>query len=485
MYGQYDYKNSKLFNLSFGLRSTYFNELDAVRLEPRLVIYKPLTKNLKFQGSAEIKNQIISEIDETILSDLSLENRLWRLADGNAFPIIKSRQVSVGFIYMNKGLSIDIDAYHKKLNNITGWMVFAIATFVYLSTMEQTTSLWDCGEFIAVSHTLGVPHPPGSPFFLLLGRIFSMLPFNEDIAFRVNIISPLVSALAVMLLYLSIVKVVTHWRVKVNCLSDCLIVFGGGAAGALAFAFTDSHWFNAVEAEVYAFSTFFTAIVVWLILLWNEKADQKGHERYLLIIAYMIGLATGLHLLNLLAIPFITLIIYFRKYKVEWKSFGINVLITAIIFFVIHNGIIKGLPKMAAGFLGVWGTAFLIISVFGLMIWAVLNKQHIISIATTSIVLVLIGYSTYTMIFIRSNQDPVIDENDPETVEAMISYLEREQYGSVGQFPRRFKGLKQMYEVVGPPSSNGEYSSRQKSQYRKTDIDKQWDFFWNYQIKKM
>ena len=371
------------------------------------------------------------------------------------------------------------------INRLIAFGIFLLTFIVYFDTMAPTVSYWDCGEFIAVSHTLGVPHPPGSPFFLLLGRIFSMLPFNEDIAFRVNIISPLVSALAVMLLYLSIVKVVTHWRGKVNSLSDCLIVLGGGAAGALAFAFTNSHWFNAVEAEVYAFSTFFTAIVVWLILLWNEKADEKGHERYLLIIAYMIGLATGLHLLNLLAIPFITLIIYFRKYKVEWKSFGINVLITAIIFFVIHNGIIKGLPKMAAGFLGVWGTAFIIISVFGLMIWSVLNKQHIISIATTSIVLVLIGYSTYTMIFIRSNQDPVIDENDPETVEAMISYLEREQYGSVGQFPRRFKGLKQMYEVVGPPSSNGEYSSRQKSQYRKIDIDKQLDFFWNYQIKKM
>jgi len=119
LYGQYDYKNPKLFNLSFGLRSTYFNELDAVRLEPRLVIYKPLTKNLKLQGSAEIKNQIISEIDETILSDLSLENRLWRLADGNAFPIINSRQVSAGFIYIKKGLSIDIDTYYKKLYNIT------------------------------------------------------------------------------------------------------------------------------------------------------------------------------------------------------------------------------------------------------------------------------------------------------------------------------------------------------------------------------
>ena len=365
-------------------------------------------------------------------------------------------------------------------------IIFLITFVIYFDTMAPTVSYWDCGEFIAVSHTLGVPHPPGSPFFLLLGRIFSMIPFNEDIAFRVNIISPIVSALAVMLLYLTIVKIVTHWRGKVENLTDVLIVFGGASVGALTFAFTDSHWFNAVEAEVYAFSTFFTAIVVWLILLWNEKANQSGHERYILIIAYMIGLATGLHLLNLLAIPFVTLIIYFRKYKLEWQSFSITVIITAIIFFVIHNGIIKGLPKMAAGFLGVSGTALVILSVFGLMVWAIMNKQNLLSIAATSVVLILIGYSTYTLIYIRSNQDPTIDENDPETVKAMISYLEREQYGSVGQFPRRFNGLRQMYEVAGPPrGENRTYTARQKAQYRKTDLDKQWDFFWDYQIKKM
>ena len=365
-------------------------------------------------------------------------------------------------------------------------IIFLITFVIYFDTMSPTVSYWDCGEFIAVSHTLGVPHPPGSPFFLLLGRIFSMIPFNEDIAFRVNIISPIVSALAVMLLYLTIVKIVTHWRGKVENLTDVLIVFGGASVGALTFAFTDSHWFNAVEAEVYAFSTFFTAIVVWLILLWNEKANQSGHERYILIIAYMIGLATGLHLLNLLAIPFVTLIIYFRKYKLEWQSFGITVLITVIIFFVIHNGIIKGLPKMAAGFLGVGGTVLVILSVFVLMVWAIMNKQNLLSIAATSVVLILIGYSTYTLIYIRSNQDPTIDENDPETVKAMISYLEREQYGSVGQFPRRFNGLRQMYEVAGPPrGENRTYTARQKAQYRKTDLDKQWDFFWDYQIKKM
>ena len=379
-----------------------------------------------------------------------------------------------------------IDKNYIRLNRLIAAIIFLITFVIYFDTMAPTVSYWDCGEFIAVSHTLGVPHPPGSPLFLLLGRIFSMIPLNEDIAFRVNIISPIVSALAVMLLYLTIVKIVTHWRGKIENLTDVLIVFGGASVGALTFAFTDSHWFNAVEAEVYAFSTFFTAIVVWLILLWNEKADQSGHERYILIIAYMIGLATGLHLLNLLAIPFVTLIIYFRKYKLEWKSFGITVLITAIIFFVIHNGIIKGLPKMAAGFLGVSGTSLVILSVFGLMVWAIMNKQNLLSIAATSVVLILIGYSTYSLIYIRSNQNPTIDENDPETVKAMISYLEREQYGSVGQFPRRFNGLRQMYEVAGPPrGENRTYTARQKAQYRKTDLDKQWDFFWNYQIKKM
>ena len=165
-----------------------------------------------------------------------------------------------------------------------------------------------------------------------------MLPINEDIAFRVNVISPLASALAVMLLYLIIVKVVTHWRGQIITIGDGLIGFGGAAVGALTFAFTDSHWFNAVEAEVYAFSTFFTAIVVWLILLWSEKADDEDHDRYILIIAYMMGLATGLHLLNLLALPFIALIIYFRKYRFKWSSFGILVGLTAIVFFIIHNG---------------------------------------------------------------------------------------------------------------------------------------------------
>ncbi|MBA65270.1 MAG: hypothetical protein CMG55_05670 [Candidatus Marinimicrobia bacterium] len=371
------------------------------------------------------------------------------------------------------------------INRVFAGITFLISFIVYFDTMAPTVSYWDCGEFIAVSYTLGVPHPPGSPLFLLLGRIASMLPISEDIAFRVNLMSPLVSAFAVMFLYLIIVKVVNHWRGKIESTTDALISFGAGVVGSLTFAFTDSHWFNAVEAEVYAFSTFFTAIVVWLILIWSEKADNRGHERYILIIAYMIGLATGLHLLNLLTLPFVALIIYFRKYNFEWISFGIMVVLTGLVFFIIHNVIIKGMPKIADS-IGVLSTGLLIIAVFAGMVWAIINQKQLMSVLLTSLVLVLIGYSTYALIFIRSNQDPGIDENDPETVEAFISYLEREQYGDVGLFPRRFKGIKPIHEVVGYPEGPGrKFSPKQESDYRSHQAGKQWAFFWDYQVRKM
>ena len=374
---------------------------------------------------------------------------------------------------------------YNLINKILALFTLLISFGVYYDTMAPTVSYWDCGEFIAVANTLGVPHPPGSPFFLLIGRIASMIPFSKDIAFRVNLLSPLSSAFAVMFLYLIIVQCVTHWRGKVENNTDALIAFGGGLIGALTFSFTDSHWFNAVEAEVYAFSTFFTAIVVWLILIWSEKADEKGHERYILIIAYMIGLATGLHLLNLLTLPFVALVIYFRKYKFEWLSFGITMLITAVTFFIIHNIIIKGMPKIAKA-IGPFPTALLVVSLFGFMIWAVANQKKLLSMIMTSMVLVFIGYSTYALIFIRSNQNPGIDENDPETVEAFISYLEREQYGSVGLLPRRFEGIDPIHEVVGyPEGPNRDFSSAQNRKYRNFKKDKQWDYFWNYQIKKM
>ena len=234
----------------------------------------------------------------------------------------------------------------RKLNLFFALFSFLVSFVVYLMTMADTVPYWDSGEFIATSYILGVPHPPGSPLYLIIGRVFSMLPFNPDIAFRVNLISPVVSALAIMFLYLSSVKLIMSFRGKIKSQIDSIIVFGSSLVGSLTFAFTDSHWFNAVEAEVYGFSTFFTAIVVWLILHWSEKADDNGNERYILIIAYMIGLATGVHLLNLLALPFLALIIFFRKFNFSYKGFAITTLATGAVFYLINSGIINGMPKI-------------------------------------------------------------------------------------------------------------------------------------------
>jgi len=377
-----------------------------------------------------------------------------------------------------------IDTQYQKWNRILAGFVFLFSFIVYFTTMAPTVSFWDCGEFIATSYSLGVPHPPGTPLFLILGRLFSMLPISSDIAFRVNILSPMVSALANMLLYLIIVKVVVHWRKSVSNINDAIIAFGGALIGALTFAVTDSHWFNAVEAEVYAMSTFFTAIVVWLILHWSERAKDKGNERYILIIAYMVGLAIGVHLLNLLALPFIALVIYFRKQEFEWKSFGITVLLTGVTFLIIHNGIIKGLPRIA-GSMGIFAVAVLVLALIGAMVWSILNHKQLFSLITTSFVLILIGYSTYTMIFIRSNQNPNIDVGEPNTIQSAIAYMEREQYGQVTQLPRRYDGLPPQYEVVGRPAYGQDYSGRQNQTYRFYNLGEQWKFFWGYQIKKM
>lgn len=377
-----------------------------------------------------------------------------------------------------------IDTQYLRWNRILAGVVFIVSFIIYFATMAPTLSFWDSGEFIATAYSLGIPHPPGSPLFVIIGRLFSMLPIGSDIGFRVNLISPIISALANMLLYLIIVKVVVHWRKSIGNTNDAVVAFGGALVGTLTFAFTDSHWFNAVEAEVYAMSTFFTAIVVWLILHWSERAEEKGNERYILIIAYMVGLAIGVHLLNLLALPFIALVIYFRKQEFEWKSFIITIVLTGITFLFINNGIIQGLPRLA-GSAGIFAIVVVILALVGAMIWAVVNHKQILSIVLTSFVLIVIGYSTYTMVFIRSNQNPSIDVGEPNTIQSAIAYLEREQYGRVSQLPRKYDDLPAKFEVVGRPTHGQEYSSSQNQTYRFYNLGKQWQFFVNYQIKKM
>ena len=247
---------------------------------------------------------------------------------------------------------------YQKKNTIVGWLIFIIALIVYMLTVSPTVSYWDCGEFIAASYKLAVPHPPGAPFYLLVGRIFSMLPipFIGDIGYKVNLISVLSSAFTIMLLYLSIVHLVREWKGGLKTEEDWMTAIFSGIIGSLTFAFSHSFWFNAVEAEVYAPSMLFTALLVWLILVWAEKSDQPGNERYILMIAYLIGLAMGVHLLNVLAIPFVTLIIFYKRFTFNLKNFILNAVITGAIMLIIYPGIVKYLPQIALH----WGVFMLI-----------------------------------------------------------------------------------------------------------------------------
>ncbi|MFQ6114701.1 MAG: DUF2723 domain-containing protein, partial [bacterium] len=325
---------------------------------------------------------------------------------------------------------------HRRVNKLIALVIFAAALVVYGSTVAPTTSYWDCGEFITCSYILGVPHPPGAPLFILVGRVFTMLPFFEDIGLRVNIISVLVSAFTIMLTYLIIVRLVREWRGIPETVEQKIVIYTSGIIGALGFAFSDSFWFNAVEAEVYAVSMFFTAIVVWLILVWLEKAEKPASDKILLLIAYLIGLATGVHLLNVLALPTVFLIVYFKKNELNLKSFTLFAIASLAAFGAIYPGIVKGIPWVLNKF------SFTVLSalVFGILVatvYAIQNRKRVLGLALMGVILVMMGYSTYTAIYIRSGLDPAIDENNPDVPKRLVSYLNREQYGDIPLTQRR------------------------------------------------
>ena len=324
----------------------------------------------------------------------------------------------------------------KNINKIIAFLVFIVSTLVYLRTIAPTTSFWDCGEFIACSYILGVPHPPGAPLYILIGRIFSMIPFAEDIGLRVNMISALSSSLTVMFLYLIIIRFIKMFRGTPKSTIDKVIVYSSGVLGSLLFAFSETFWFNAVEAEVYSISMFFTAIVVWLILVWHEKADDPHSDRYIFMIAYCIGLAIGVHLLNILALPAIALVFYFRKIKLSLTSFLLFVTGVALAGVAIYPGIVKWIPNLALAWSG-WVFVILILILLYGVYWTLKTKRRVAHLIITSFFLIILAASTYTAIYIRSNLNPAIDENDPETLEKMVSYLNREQYGDWSYVDRR------------------------------------------------
>ncbi len=335
----------------------------------------------------------------------------------------------------------------KLLNNLTGWIVFAIALVVYTLTVEPTASFWDCGEFIAVSYKLMVPHPPGAPFFLLIGRIFSLLAADVTrVAFWVNMVSVVSSAFASLFLFWAITLLLLksiRKRMSEFSLSDTILTLGAGTVGALAYTFSDSAWFSAAETEVYAMSSFFTAFVFWAILKWERVEDESTANKWIILIAYTVGLSIGVHLLNLLAIPAIGLVYYFKKYKPNAKGIVATLAISAGILLFVLSGIIPGLPTLAGkveiffvNSLGLpFGSGIIFFSLLfiGGLIYSIrysIKKGNVIlNTALLSFTFIIIGYACYGLVLVRSNFNPPIDENDPENIITFVSYLKREQYG--------------------------------------------------------
>ncbi len=324
--------------------------------------------------------------------------------------------------------------------------MFLISAVVYYLTVEPTASYWDCGEFIAVSYKLEVPHPPGAPLFLLIGRMFSFLALNntEQVAFMINMVSVISSAFTILFLFWS----VTHLAKKLysNALStaDTIAIMGAGVVASLAYTFSDSFWFSAVEAEVYAMSSFFTAFVVWAILKWENIEDEADRNKWMVLIAFMVGLSIGVHLLNLVTIPALGLIVLY-KYRDQISTRGIitTMVASGAIILIIMYGVIPGLPSIAGSFeiffvnsLGLpfgsgaatFALLFLSAVVYGVyythqkgLVWQ--------NTAMLSFAFILLGYSTYSIVLIRSSYNPPIDENNPENALSFVSYLKREQYG--------------------------------------------------------
>jgi len=385
----------------------------------------------------------------------------------------------------------------RKLNNLLGLIVFALSSWVYLSTVEPTASWWDCGEYISTAFKLQVGHPPGAPFFQLLGRFFSLFAFGDlsKVALMVNIMSALSSSATILFLFWSITMLGLKFTRQDEEISTgrMFAILGSGLVGALAYTFSDSFWFSAVEGEVYAMSSFFTAIVFWAILKWDQVADQPHSQRWIIFIAYLMGLSIGVHLLNLLAIPAIALVFYFRKYKTTGKgvifTLGISFLILAFINFLMIPYTVNLAGKYEILFVNSFGlpfnsgTFFYFIVLIGALVWSIrftyqekhstvnyivgatlllllavfswttfigllfvagayywyksepgrFDRSQVRSAANTaflSIAFLLIGYSSFFLLVMRANTDTPINENDPSDAVSLLSYLNREQYGT-------------------------------------------------------
>lgn len=389
---------------------------------------------------------------------------------------------------------------YKLFNNILGWVVFALSSTVYLMTMEPTASFWDCGEFISSAYKLEVGHPPGAPFFMLTANLFTQLTSDPAmVAVMVNTMSALFSGLTILFLFWSITHLARKIIVKDDGdmpLSSMITVLGSGLVGALVYTFSDTFWFSAVEGEVYAYSSLFTAVVFWLILKWEEVADQPHADRWIVLIAYLMGLSIGVHLLNLLCIPAIVLVYYYRKYpNPTMKGTCVALLVSFAIVGLMMYGVVQGLVEVCGWFellfVNVLGMPYnsgvyaYVIVLGGLLVWSIYETMRrdihvirtklsfILSIVVlgipfigsgyllgillivgltafifyskkvnirtlntilVSLMVIVIGYSSYALILVRSSAETPMDQNSPKDIFTLRTYLAREQYGQTPLF---------------------------------------------------
>ena len=339
--------------------------------------------------------------------------------------------------------------FFKRWNNLVGWAVFAAAAVVYLLTMEPVSSLWDCSEFIATSYKLEVGHPPGAPLFMMLARLATLFAFgNPDyVGIAVNAMNSFASAFCILFLFWTIThlarRLVTRGGRELT-VADTWAVLGAGAVGALAYTFTDTFWFSAIEGEVYALSSMFTTLVVWLMLKWEEDADRPHASRWIVLIAYLMGLSIGVHILNLLTIPALVFIYYFRKTPaVTWRGLFYATLVAGAILLVINGIIIPYTVYVGAMFdlffvntlglpvnSGMALFALALICGLGWASWETHRRGKVVwNIALLSATMILVGFSSYASVTIRAAANPPMNSNKPDNPHALLSVLNRDQYG--------------------------------------------------------
>ena len=334
----------------------------------------------------------------------------------------------------------------QRINNPTGWAVFGISLLIYVLTLEPTVSLWDCGEFLTSASKLEINHSPGAPLFMLLGRVFSFFNFgNQDkTAYTINLISAVSSAATNLFLFWTVVWLISKIEQKQDKSFPLVLKFGAAAIGALSFAFTDSFWFSAVEAEVYALSSLFSAVVLWVATRWEREAENPYAARWIVLIFFLIGLSIGVHLLNLLVIPSVGLIIYFRKYKYTFKGFAATILISGIGILALLQFFIPGLLDLSknlelffvnnlhfhihSGLITYVVLLFILISAG--IVYSHIKNLPFLNLSILCLTFLLIGYSSYIATIVRASAGLPINQGAPENTFSLLNYLNREQYGT-------------------------------------------------------